>query len=233
MGIPQVPLPKALPEEIKPPPTPVRKLPEKKKKGRPPKSPQEKVTKSQEKATKSQEKAIKSQEKATISQEKATKSQEKATNSQEKATKCPSQSPKCKTTQKNKVDLEKLKVAEQPATGRKRKAVVLEDFTPPPPPPRVGGKGSKKKPVQARKAILVKHGRQSSGGIVQTSAGDGMRCHVCNYSCEQRYKLMAHFEKDHIRRSKDNLDYQCAHCDYLTPLKVVLKSHIITQHANE
>merc|ERR1712029_863974 len=211
MGIPQVPLPKALPEEIKPPPTPVLKLPEKKKKGRPPKSPQEKVTKSQEKAT---------------------KSQEKATKSQEKATKCPSQPPKCKITQKNKVDPEKLKVAEQPATGRKRKAVVLEDFAPPPPPPRGGGKGSKKKPVQARKAILVKHGRQSSGGIVQTSAVDGMRCHVCNYSCEQRNKLMAHFEKVHIRRSKDNLDYQCAHCDYLTPLKVVLKSHIITQHAN-
>ena len=92
-------------------------------------------------------------------------------------------------------------------------------------------KAKAKKGKAPRPAILVKHGRQSTGGVVQTSALDGMRCHVCNYACEQRAKLMAHFEKAHIRRSKDNLDYQCAHCDYVTPLKVVLKSHIITQHA--
>ena len=92
---------------------------------------------------------------------------------------------------------------------------------------------AKKSKAMPRPAILVKHGRQSTGGVVQTSALDGMRCHVCHYACEQRAKLMAHFEKVHIRRSKDNLDYQCAHCDYVTPLKVVLKSHIITQHSKK
>lgn len=96
-----------------------------------------------------------------------------------------------------------------------------------------GKKGAKAAMRRPPPPILVKHGRQSTGGVVQTSAVDGMRCHVCNYACEQRPKLMAHFEKTHIRRSKDNLDYQCAHCDYVTPLKVVLKSHIITQHSKK
>ena len=62
--------------------------------------------------------------------------------------------------------------------------------------------------------------RAEQRGIVQTwSAVDGMRCHVCNYSCiEQRNKLMAHFEKVHIRRSKkDNLDYQCARTATTSP----------------
>jgi len=89
----------------------------------------------------------------------------------------------------------------------------------------------KKLPAPTGNRIIVKHGRQDIGGIVQTSALDGMKCHVCNYSCEQRTKLMAHFEKAHIRRSEDNKDYKCAHCNYLTPLKVILKSHIITNHA--
>jgi len=74
------------------------------------------------------------------------------------------------------------------------------------------GSVKKKRPAApADNRILVKHGRQDNGGIIQTSALDGMKCHVCNYSCEQRTKLMAHFEKAHIRRSEDNKDYKCAH----------------------
>ena len=76
--------------------------------------------------------------------------------------------------------------------------------------------------------IIVPHGRPQK---IQTSAVDGMICHVCHYSCEQRAKLMLHFEKAHMRKSSDNLDFECAHCDYATPLKVVLKSHLITNHA--
>ena len=89
---------------------------------------------------------------------------------------------------------------------------------------------SRREPIKREPAvkILVPHGRKI---VKQTSAIDGMMCHVCKYSCDNRSKLMQHFERLHMRKSDSGLDFICAHCDYTSSLKVIIKSHIITHHA--
>ena len=72
-----------------------------------------------------------------------------------------------------------------------------------------------------------------------------LKCHLCDFTLgsadgtittnEIRAKLIAHFELDHMskREKKFELDYNCDYCPYKTPLKIMLESHIIVQHASE